>query len=113
MEFYELIIDRTTFNSGWEKKNRCGWCEAKINISDEQYRLKGNICAECITMLNKKYQENMDKEMKQRKQEKEFELTRLGTLLEQDISENARATIEEKMKKLHNEIKTYEIHHED
>jgi len=113
MEFYELIIDRTTFNQDWHKTNKCGFCEKKLNISEEQYRLKGNICLECTAKINKKHKENMDMEMKQRKLEKQAEMNRLGSRLGDEITEEERVKIVDKMMKLHTEIKTYEAHHED
>lgn len=109
MEFYELIIDRTKFNSGWEKRDRCGWCEAPLRQSQEQYLSRGNICGTCSAKINDIHMKKIEQEKAKRLQDKKRMLETLGSQLEHDLDEAQRLEIVADMEKLHREIKYAEI----
>lgn len=96
MDFEQLNLKFGT-DTTWQKSDRCGWCKAKINITQEQYFLKGNICEKCTTKINLRLKEiNMEREIKNIEIQIKYlrqEMDKLGDKLEQEISEEARKTI--------------------
>lgn len=106
----ELIIDRESFNSGWGKKDVCQWCEKnKLKMTDAQYLLRGNICNECSSKINEKNMENIEKERRQRLEDKKKMMETLGKQLEHDITEEERVEIVEEMERLYSQIKMQEL----
>ncbi len=109
----ELIIDREYFNSGWIKKDTCGFCEKnKLKMTDAQYLLRGNICNECSSRRNEKHMENIEKERRQRLEDKKEMMNTLGNQLEHDITEEERAEIVTEMERLYSQIKYGEVYAE-
>lgn len=96
MDFEQLQIKFGT-DTEWKKKKRCGWCKSKIDITQEIYLLKGNICEKCTTKINLRLKEiNMEREIKNIEIQIKVlrqEMDKLGDKLVQEISEEARATI--------------------
>ena len=105
MDFKEIIVDRETFNSGWQKRNICGWCEKETYFTDDWYRSKGNMCVDCITKINSKYIKLMNDEQDKRIEAKKRLLDKLGEKLEEELTEAERQKIVAKMMKLHKQIK--------
>lgn len=96
MDFEQLNLKFGT-DTTWQKSNRCGWCNKKIYITDQQYSLKGNICEKCTTKINMQLKErnrereitNIEIQIKYLRQE----MDKLGDKLEKEMSEEARQTI--------------------
>lgn len=90
----------------WLQKTKCGWCKkTKLCHTYDQYLLKGNICNKCSTIINDKHIESIRQERIQRLEEKKLEMERLGNKLDQEITEEERQEIVDKMMRLHTEIK--------
>lgn len=93
----EILELKFKTDTTWKKKKRCGWCKSKINITQEQYSLKGNICEKCTTKINLRLKEiNMEREIKNIEIQIKVlrqEMDKLGDKLEQEMSEESRATI--------------------
>lgn len=106
----ELIIDREYFNSGWIKKDTCGFCEKnKLKMTDAQYLLRGNICNECSSRINEKHMKTIEQEKAKRLQDKRNMMETLGKQLEHDITEEERAEIVIEMERLYSQIKMQEL----
>ena len=98
---FEQLQIKFSKDTTWKKSDRCGWnlpgCLKKINITQEQYYLKGNMCEKCTTKINLRLKEiNMEREIKNIEIQIKVlrqEMDKLGDKLEQEMSEEARATI--------------------
>ena len=109
MDFYEVIIDRENFNSGWHKTNICGWCNKKLNYNDKQYSIKGNMCETCSTRITNIHMQNIEIEKKKRLEDKKAMLETLGSQLDHDLDEEERAEIVRQMETLYSQIKYVEV----
>jgi len=101
--------------TNWCRTGRCGWCEVKINISEKTYLTKGNICEKCTSEINIKHIRNitdikyrkaqMAEEIKEKAQER---MEIFGEILNEEISEETRQVVVEKMQQeykiIHSEI---------
>lgn len=94
----------------WIQKTRCGWCKrTPLHHTEQSYKLRGNICNKCSSMINDKHIQHINEERKKRLDEKKEEMERLGGRLEQEMTEKERQTIVERMMKLHTEIRHIKI----
>jgi len=56
----ELSIVGNMDCTGFHKTGKCGWCEEKIEQTDAQYLLKGNICPRCVSKIANIIKDKLD-----------------------------------------------------
>lgn len=111
--FTELIIDREDFDKGWHKTHICGWklkgCKKHLFQTEQTYLEKGNLCANCASIINQQHMENIEREKEKRLQDKKKMLKMFEQQLEHTLGEEERQSIYNHMERLHREIKYHEI----
>lgn len=109
-----LYTDNTDIYKKYrEQKNKCAWrldgCKKNINMTEDQYLAKGNICVECNTRIVKIHMENIQKQKDIRRQT----LEALGQQLDKDLTEEETKEIVDEMQNIYYELKSEEIHEEE
>lgn len=108
MDYLSILNIKFGKDTKWEKTGKCGWCTKKINITDNQYLIKGNICLSCTTMINKKLETiKHDKEYNKLHPKEKMEV--LSEILEDPITEEERIEVVVEMEKEYNNIIHYEV----
>lgn len=109
MDFEQLNL-RFGEQTRWYRTSKCGWCDSQLLITEEQYKIKGNICSKCTMKINvimnnvEKKEERHIKEENHKIRELKEEMDKLGDLLDNEITEEETKSIVEKMEVLWSKI---------